>query len=130
MKNTTTTLKQTLRPGIALTQTPKIALVLNPIPPSPLAVNTSLVFTLRIILTLYNSNRRTQVLSSTDEETQHNTVKSSVEVKNSTSATGADLTPMKDGQIESDEPTLFNSSETPHQQPEDLYTTAQINRFL
>lgn len=45
-------------------------------------------------------------------------------------ATGGDLTHMEDGEIESDKLTLFDSSETAHQQPEVLYTTAQINHFL
>lgn len=45
-------------------------------------------------------------------------------------ATGGDLTHMEDGEIESDKLTLFDSSETAHQQPEVLYTTTQINHFL
>lgn len=40
------------------------------------------------------------------------------------------LTPMDDGDIRSDELRFSDSSETARQQFEDLYTTAQISRFL
>lgn len=36
----------------------------------------------------------------------------------------------EDGELESDEPALSDSSETPPQQPGDLYITAQMNLFL
>lgn len=40
------------------------------------------------------------------------------------------ITPMEGREISSDKPSFFACSETPHEQPEDLYTTTQINCFL